>query len=412
MTERVETIVIGAGQAGLSVSYHLTRRGREHLVLERGEVADTWRTKRWDGFYLNTPNWAQQLPGHEYRGPEPDAFSPLAEVVSYLEDYARAIPAPVRRGVRVTAVRRDGETNRVETDDGELLATNVIVAAGAYQRPTPQRLSGAAPSDLLQLHTSEYRNPEQLAPGGVLIVGGGQSGCQIADELNESGRVTYLSVGRCGRFPRRYRGREVVRWLIDLGLTEDRVERLPSPAARLACNPPVSGNDGGHDCHPRWLARRGTVLVGRVTGFRDGNAVLSPTLEEDLAWGDEFAATLRRRMDEYAAENGLDVPDAEPEEEPDRVAPVAELDLQAAGIGTILWANGYRPDLAWIDLPVSDADGWPAQRRGVTDLPGLYFVGVHWLHKRKSSLFLGVGEDAEYVVDHLSAGSRAVGPSV
>jgi putative flavoprotein involved in K+ transport len=401
MAERVETIVIGAGQAGLSASYHLTRRGREHVVLEQGEVGDTWRTKRWDGFYLNTPNWAQQLPGHEYRGPEPDAFSSRAEVVWYLEDYARAIPAPVREGVRVGAVRQNAEGYRVETGDGELLASNVIVAAGAYQHPTPPQLAGAAPADVMQLHTSEYRNPEQLAPGAVLIVGGGQSGCQIADELNQAGVATYISVGRCPWFPRRYRGRELVGWAIDVGLMDDTVDTLPSPAARFACNPPVSGNDGGHDCHPRWLARRGTVLLGRLQGFRDGTAQLAPDLEETLAWSDEFAATFKRRVDEYVREAGLDVPDAVPEDEPVANPAIDELDLRAAGIGTILWANGYRPDLAWIDLPVADANGWPAQQRGVTDFPGLYFVGVHWLYKRKSALFLGVGEDAEYVVDHL-----------
>jgi putative flavoprotein involved in K+ transport len=401
VSERVETIVIGAGQAGLSASYHLTQRGREHLVLERGEVGDTWRTKRWDGFYLNTPNWAQQLPGHEYAGPDPDAFAPRDEVVSYLEEYARRIPAPVRTGVRVSAVRGNGDGYGVETDDGRLLARNVIVAAGAYQRPTPPAFSGAVPADVLQLHTSEYRNPEQLAPGAVLIVGGGQSGCQIADELNQAGVRTYLSVGRCGWFPRRYRGRELVYWLIDLGMAEDTVDKLPSPEARLACNPPVSGNDGGHDCHPRWLARYGTVLLGRLHGFRDGDALLAPGLEETLDWGDEFAATFKRRVDDYVREAGIDAPEDPREEEAVDAPAIDELDLRAAGIGTILWANGYRPDLSWIDLPVADAQGWPVQRRGVTAFPGLYFVGVHWLHKRKSALFLGVGEDAEYVVSQL-----------
>ena len=399
MAERIDTIVIGAGQAGLSTSFHLTRLGREHVVLERGEVGDTWRTKRWDGFYLNTPNWAQRLPGHEYDGPEPDAFSSLAEVVAYLDAYAAAIPAPVR----VTAVETADGGYRVVTEDGELRAANVVVAAGAYQRPTPPQLAAAAPDDVLQLHTSEYRNPEQLAPGGVLIVGGGQSGCQIADELNEAGVPTFMAVGRCGWFPRRYRGRELVRWLIDVGLTEDTSDKLPSPAARLACNPPVSGNDGGHDCHPRWLARRGTQLVGRLTGFDGPRALLAPGLAETLAWSDEFAATFKRRVDDHVAATGLDVPEGEPEEEAVAVEERGELDLRAAGIGTILWASGYRPDLSWIDLPLADANGFPRQQRGVTEFAGLYFVGVHWLHKRKSSLFLGVGEDAAYVAEHLAA---------
>ena len=401
MPEQVDTIVIGAGQAGLSASYHLTRHGREHLVLERGRVGDTWRTKRWDGFCLNTPNWAQRLPGHEYAGPEPDAFAPRDEVVAYLEDYARAIPAPVREGVDVCALRREGDGYRVETDGDRLLARNVIVSAGAYQRRTPTEVTAAAPPDVLQLHTSEYRSPDQLTPGAVLIVGSGQSGCQIADELNQTGRTTYLAVGRCGWFPRRYREVELIRWAIDVGLMDDTVETLPSPAAMLACNPPVSGNDGGHDCHPRWLARRGTVLVGRLEGFRGHTALLGSGLEATLAWSDEFVAGFKRRVDEHVRAAGLDVPEGEPEEEPAAVAPTGELDLRAAGIGSILWANGYRPDLGWIDLPVLDVGGRPVQRRGVTDFPGLYFVGVHWLHKRKSSLFLGVGEDAEHAVEHL-----------
>jgi putative flavoprotein involved in K+ transport len=401
MPEQLDTIVIGAGQAGLSASYHLTQRGREHLVLERGRVADTWRTKRWDGFYLNTPNWAQQLPGHEYRGPEPDAFAPRDEVVSYLEEYARAIPAPVREGARVSALRQEQGGYRVETDGDHLRAKNVIVATGAYQRPTSAQLAEAAPPDVLQLHTSEYRNPEQLAPGAVLVVGSGQSGCQIVDELNQAGQTTYLAVGRCPWFPRRYRGRELVRWAIDVGLMDETVDTLPSPAAKLACNPPVSGNDGGHDCHPRWLARRGTVLLGRLQGFRGDTALIAAGLEATLAWGDEFAATIKRRADEYVRASGIDVPEADPEEEPVAAPVIEELDLRAAGIGTILWANGYRPDLGWIELPLLDANGWPVQRRGVTEFPGLYFAGLHWQHKRKSSLFLGVGEDAEYVVSHL-----------
>lgn len=403
MAELIDTIVIGAGQAGLSASYHLTQHGREHVVLERGEVADTWRTKRWDGFYLNTPNWAHRLPGHEYHGPDPDAFAPRDEVVSYLEEYARAIPARVRTGVRVTALRQEQDGYRVENDGDHLRAANVIVATGAYDRPTPAELAAAAPPGVLQLHTSESRNPEQLAPGAVLVVGSGQSGCQITDELNQAGRTTYLAVGRCPWFPRRYRGRELMYWAIDAGLMDETVDTLPSPAARFACNPPISGNDGGHDCHPRWLARRGTVLLGRLQGFREGAAQLAPGLEETLAWSDEFVATLKRRFDDYVRESGIDVPEADSEEEPVALPQIAELDLSAAGIATILWANGYRPDLSWIDLPLADANGWPVQRRGVTEFPGLYFVGLHWLHKRKSALFVGVGEDAEYVVSHLAS---------
>lgn len=404
MAERIDTVVIGAGHAGLSVSYHLTQHGREHVVLERGRVAETWRSERWDGFYLNTPNWAQRLPGFEYSGDEPDAFAPLAEVIAYLDDYAESFGAPVRTGVEVHALRPDRNGGYVVEADGEALrAANVVVATGSFQRPTPRPLADGAPGDLLQLHTSEYRAPDRLPAGAVLIVGSGQSGCQIADELLDAGRRVYLSVGRCPWIRRRYRGHEIVHWMIEAGLMDDTVDKLPSPAARFACNPPVSGNGGGHDCNPVWLARRGAVLLGRLEGFRGRMALFASDLAESLAKGHEFVAALTRRIDDHVRERGLDVPEDEPSEAPGDVAAPRELDLAGEEVGTIVWANGFRPAYGWIDLPVVGADGWPVQTRGVTSSPGLYFVGVNWLHKRKSALFLGVGEDAEHVATHLAA---------
>jgi len=405
MPERVETVVIGAGQAGLSASYHLTQRGREHVVLERGQVAETWRSQRWDSFVLNTPNWAQQLPGFEYRGPDPDGFAPLSEVIGYLEDYARAIAAPVRSGVDVTRVRRSDGRFLVETSAGALDAENVVVAAGAYQRPTPSTLAEPIRAGVFQLHTSEYRRPEQLPAGAVLVVGSGQSGCQIAEELLAAGRRTFLSVGRCPWLPRRYRGRELVHWLIETGMADDTVGSLPSLAARLACNPPVSGNDGGHDCNPRSLARHGAILLGRVESIEDGIVRAGKGLEETLA-GDEFVANFKRRVDEYVDAKGLDVPDREPDEPSAQVQPPGELDLRSENVRTIMWANGFRPHHSWIEGVEVDGQGWPVHNRGITAAPGLCFVGLHWLHKRKSALFLGVGEDAAHVVEHLDSRNR------
>ena len=401
--ERVKTVVIGAGQAGLAASYELTQRGLEHVVLERGRVGETWRSQRWDNFVLNTPNWALQLPGFEYQGPTPDGFAPLAEVIAYLEEYARAFDAPVRSGVEVTHVRRSGSWFRVETARGAFDADDVVVAAGAYQRPTAAPLADRVPEEVLQLHTSEYLRPEQLPPGGVLIVGSGQSGCQIAEELLAAGRAVYLSVGRCPWLPRRYRGRELVHWLIETGLADDAVEDLPSPSARLTCNPPVSGNDGGHDCNPRWLARRGAILLGRVDDIADGIVRVGGGLEESLAFGDEFVANFKRRADEYVERTGLDVPAPEPDEPDAPLSPRSELDLRAEGVDTILWANGFRPDHSWIEGVETDEQGWPLHERGVSPLPGLFFVGLHWLHKRKSSLLFGVGEDAAHVAERLAS---------
>jgi putative flavoprotein involved in K+ transport len=401
--EAVETVVIGAGQAGLATSYHLSQRGREHVVLERGEIADTWRTQRWDGFYLNTPRWTQALPGHEYRGSDPDGFSSLTETIAYFDDYADAVAAPVRIGMEVRRLSAPKGRLRVELDGDAVEAANVVVATGAYRRPTPTMLAERVPDDVLQLHTTEYRRPAQLADGEVLIVGAGQSGCQIADELLQAGRSVYLSIGRCPWIPRRYRGREIVHWLVDTGFVDQTVDTLPSPAARLMCNPPVSGNDGGHDCHPRWLEARGATLLGRLDGV-DGHALsIAPDLDASLTFGDEFIADFLHKVDEHIAANAIDVPEADPLVPPRRQDdPILQLDLREVGIGTIMWANGFRPNFDWIGLPLFDEHGWPVQQQGVTAVPGLYFVGLHWLHKRKSSLLFGVGEDAERVVAHIA----------
>ena len=271
-------------------------------------MGETWRSQRWDDFVLNTPNWALQLPGFEYQGPAPDEFAPLAEVIAYLNAYARSFDAPVRSGVEVTHVSRIGSGFLVGTSDGAFDADSVVVAAGAYQRPNAAPLADRVAPEVLQLHTSEYLRPEQLPPGGVLIVGSGQSGCQIAEELLAAGRAVYLSVGRCPWLPRRYRGRELVHWLIDTGLADDTVEDLPSPSARLTCNPPVSGNGGGHDCNPRWLARHGAILLGRVGDIAEGVVRVGDGLEESLALGDEFVANFKRRADEYVERRGWTSP--------------------------------------------------------------------------------------------------------
>jgi putative flavoprotein involved in K+ transport len=325
-------------------------------------------------------------------------------VVDYLEGYASSFSAPIREDVGVTALRTGAEGYLVDTRDGVLSARNVVVATGAFQQPRP-RVPGveAAPVEL-QLTTSEYRHPDQLPEGAVLVVGSGQSGCQIADELLGAGRTVYVSTGRCAWFPRRHRGRDYTHWALVSGLLDETVDSLPSPAARLACNLPISGNDGGHDCHPRWLAGKGATVVGRFEGLDGDVARFAPGVEATLTWGDDFMRTLRRRFDDYIAAQALEVgPPADAERLPVPVPDLPRLDLRESGTSTILWASGFRPDFGWIELDVSDEHGWPVQHRGVSPHPGLYFLGMNWLHKRKSALFGGVGEDAEHVVAQLVA---------
>jgi putative flavoprotein involved in K+ transport len=402
--ERVETVVVGGGQAGLAVSSLLTQRGREHVVLERGRIGETWRTRCWDGFRLNTPNWTLDLPGRPYSGPEPDAFGTAADLLDYLEDYAGAFKAPVRLGVEATRLDATNGTLRVVTGEGTFEAENVVVASGAFQVP---HAPAFAPSRELHLHANDYRRPEDLPEGAVLVVGSGQSGCQIGEELVRAGRRVYLSVGRCPWAPRRYRGLDIIRWLIDIGLMDQTVEELPSPDAVLACNPTLTGNDDGHECNPLTLEAEGAILAGRLERLENGRAQFANDVNENLAKGLEFVANLISRCDAYVGRPGP----ASPGSNQATVHPrakrdvVRKLDLAREGVGTVLFATGYRPDYSWIDLPVIGGDGRPRQRRGVTDVPGLYFVGLHWLHKRKSALLLGVREDAEHVVDHL-AGER------
>ena len=394
--ERIDTVVVGGGQAGLAVSWHLTRRGVEHVVLERGRVGQSWRTERWDSFVLNTPNWAQQLPGFAYAGGEPDSFAPLAEVIAYVEDYAASFEAPVREGVDVTALRSAPGGYELETGSGPVHSTNVVVATGAYQRPTSSPLRESAPAGVLQLHTSEYRNPSELPDGTVLVVGSGQSGCQVAEDLLAAGRTVYLSVGACPWMPRSHRDRDLVHWLAATGMLDQTVDTLTAPNALVACNPAVSGTEGGHDCNPLTLMERGAVPVGRFEDFRGARALFADDLAANVAKGLEFEAGIRQRFDEHAGATPKPAL-AETPELPD----VRELDL--TDVGAIIWATGFRPDYGWIELPVLDTTGRPVHRRGLTDFPGLAFVGMHWLHKRKSSLFIGVGEDAEHVVAQLTA---------
>ncbi len=406
MIERIETIIVGGGQAGLSLSYFLTQQHREHVVLEQaGQLGNTWRNARWDSFTLVTPNWHIRLPGFHYAGNEPDGFMLRAEIVSYLEEYARTFNPPVRFKTQVTSVDRNADGYRVTTDQNVLQARNVVVATGLFERPKLPPFSANLPRDILQIHSSEYRNERALPPGAILIVGSAQSGCQIAEELYQAGRKVYLCVGTAGRVPRRYRGKDSVWWLTEVGFFDQIVDTLPSPKAKYAGNPHLSGKNGGHSLNLHQFAREGVTLLGRLNDARDGNIYLAANLHESLAKVDQIEADLLKMIDNHIEKHGLNVPQELVPQMRDgyAVEEISQLDLTSAQIKTIIWSAGYAFDFGWVHLPVFGNDGYPIQKQGVTDFPGLYFLGLNWLHKRKSALFLGVGEDAAHIADAIGS---------
>ncbi len=403
MTDRTETVVVGGGQAGLAASRELTEAGVPHVVLERGRVGQTWRG-RWDSFCLVTPNWSVQLPGHHYDGDDPDGFMPRDDVVGHLERYAAAIDAPVREGVDVTALRRSGDGLLLVTLEGEIEARNVILSTGAYQRPHRPPGAASLPHDLVQIDVEEYRNPDELPAGAVLVVGSGQSGCQIAEELHRAGRDVFLACGRAGWAPRRFNGHDLAWWLWKAGSLDDRVEDLPEPAGRLWGNVQASGHDGGHDLHYRTLHALGVTLLGHFLGADGHDALFATDLDASVAWGDARHAKIVGDFRKHAVEAGLPWTDLEAPEPVD-AEPLERIPLRE--FGAVVFAGGFRPDYeSWVDCPGAfDEYGFPLHRDGAsTVVPGLYFVGVHFLRKRKSSLLIGVGEDAAIVAQQIADG--------
>jgi len=404
--EKTDTIIIGGGQSGLAMSYLLTEQERDHVVLEKNErIGESWRG-RWDSFTLVTPNWQLQLPGHPYQGDNPDGFLPRDQVVEYLEDYAATFDPPIQFRVEVTAVERNesGDNYRVATTDGDYEAPRVVVAVGAFQYPDIPSFSQNAVAEIVQLHSSEYKNPAALPAGNVLVVGSGQSGCQIAQELNDSGRRVYLCTGSATRLPRRYRGKDGMWWAMKLGITEQTVDELDSPAERFAANPHISGKDGGQEINLHQFARDGIHLLGRLEDLQGWQATLAPDLHQNLARADQAAADFLAGVDRYVRKAGLEAAEETVTELQDgyQQEVTTELDLAEAGIKVIVWATGFDWDFSWVRLPIFDEWGYPVQERGVTGYPGLYFLGLHWLHTLKSGLFLGVGGDAEHIAERIA----------
>jgi len=404
--EKVDTLIIGGGQAGLAMSEQLGRRGLSHLILERHRIAERWRSERWDGLHANGPAWHDRLPGLAIPGVEPDGFATREQMVDYFAAYAERIAAPIRCNVAVTAVTRnaDGTGFDVETSAGPITAARVVAATGPFQKGVVPPL--VPPGEgLLQMHSTAYRNPGQLPEGAVLVVGAGSSGAQIADELARAGRRVFLCVGQYERPPRRYRGRDFCWWLGALGLWQA-TTRPSIEHVTIA----VSGAHGGETIDFRRLVARGVTLLGRAEAFAGGVLRIAGDLAANLAHGDASYLSLLDAADAYVLREGLDLPE-EPEArraEPEPAcvtAPILQLDLHAAGITSIIWATGFSFDFGWLKVAAFDDAGQPVHRRGVTEVPGLYFLGLSWLSRRASSFIFGVEYDAAYLADHIAAHS-------
>ncbi|VVP17641.1 flavin-containing monooxygenase [Pseudomonas fluorescens] len=400
----IDTLVVGAGQAGVAMSEHLSKLGVPHLVLERNRIAEAWRTGRWDSLVANGPVWHDRFPGLAFEDLEPDAFASKDQVAAYFEAYAEKFEAPIRTGVEVKKVVRNSDRPgfTIETSEGVIQANRVVAATGPFQRPV---IPPIAPKDetITQIHSAQYFNPQQLPAGAVLVVGAGSSGVQIADELQRAGKQVYLSVGQHDRPPRAYRNRDFCWWLGVLGLWDLETMEPGREHVTIA----VSGARGGQTVDFRVLAQQGVKLVGLTQSFNDGVVTFQQDLARNIAAGDENYLSLLDAADAYVARNGLDLPE-EPEArftlpDPDCVThPILELDLAEAGITSIIWATGYAVDYSWLQVDAFDAKGKPRHQRGVSSEPGVYFVGLPWLSRRGSSFIWGVWHDAKHVAGHIA----------
>jgi putative flavoprotein involved in K+ transport len=400
----IDTLVVGAGQAGIAMSEHLSNLGIPHLVLERDRIAERWRTGRWDSLVANGPAWHDRLPGLEFDDLDPDAFAPKERVADYFVAYAEKVAAPIRTNIEVKSVLRN--TGRrgftIVTSDGTMEANRVIAATGPFQRPVIPPIAPRV-ANLTQIHSADYRNPEQLPPGGVLVVGAGSSGAQIADELQRVGKRVFLSVGPHERLPRSYRSRDYCWWLGVLGEWDAEVMRPGKEHVTIA----VSGARGGETVDFRRFAHQGITLVGSTKSLDDGVVRFESDLQVNIARGDESYLSLLDAADAYVIRNGLELPanseariiPADPE---CLLRPTLELDLATSGVTSVIWATGYALDFAWLKVAAFDESGKPKHQRGISSEPGVYFLGLPWLSRRGSAFIWGVWHDARHIADHIA----------
>ena len=401
MERAVDVAIIGAGQAGLATSWYLTRANVDHVVLDAGRIAETWRSRRWDSFRLITPNWAIELPGTAYAGDEPEGYMSLAELIAFFESWTASFNPPVAGDTHVSSLEADSKPGFVlTTGGGKIHARRVVVASGGYQKAHLPAGAGSLPGSIHQVLAEDYTNPDALPSGNVLVVGSGQTGCQLAEELHGAGRKVFLACGRCPWIPRRVGGRDIVWWLRESGFFDRTPDKLPSPAARLVGNPQTTGHEGGHDLNFRTLHASGVELLGRFLGADGSTLNFADDLAASVDFGDARWADIRGWIDRCCAATGIPTPDYDIPP-PMRIKTRTEIDVAREGIGTVVWTSGYRPNYGWVKFPVFDDMGFPVQVDGRASVPGLYFVGVHWMRKNKSAILYGVGEDADVVARHI-----------
>lgn len=405
MVEKVDTLIIGGGQAGLAMSEHLTKRGVQHLIVERYRIVERWRSERWDSLVANGPAWHDRFPGMTFIGVERDSFATKNQIVDYFVAYAKQIAAPIRCGVDVKTLYQNADASgfHADTSEGPIDATNVVVATGPFQRPIVPALVPAN-TGIAQIHSAAYRNPTQLRAGAVLVIGAGSSGVQIAEELVRAGRPVHLCVGPHSRPPRRYRDRDFVWWLGVLGEWDIKTAGPGTEHVTIA----VSGANGGHTVDFRNLAASGLTLLGSANGYHGGDMYFLPDLATNIARGDANYLSVLNAADAYVAQKGLDLPDepgarAIAPDPPCVTNPIPKLNLAGAGITSIIWATGYALDFGWLKLDAFDDKGRPAHQRGVSAVPGLYFLGLAWLSRRASPFIWGVWHDAEYLAERIVA---------
>lgn len=408
---RSDVIIVGAGYAGLSVSYYLNQRGLDHLVFERGRIGESWSSQRWDTFTLNTANKLNELPGASFWGNDPDGFSSANAFVQSLEHYVAAHQLPVVEQARVLSVKKSDLSDCFEVTAsqqgriGQYECRQLILASGAMNEKKILAFTGAISPALRQLHTSEYRQAAQLPDGAVLVVGGAQSGCQIAEDLADAGRTVYLSTSRVARIPRRYRGKDIMDWLTTLGFFDMQAEDVPDPAMRHLKTPQLTVADGGQrSISLQSLFRKGVSILGKLQNADGQTVFIEPNAPQHVAFADDFSRQVKGIIDGFIATNQLTAPAADlPDLNADCASTVTSLNLSEHGITSIIWTTGFRADFSYVNLPILDNDGHPKQQQGLAHIAGLYVLGLPWLRSRKSGILFGLKDDARFVADAVQA---------